>query len=84
MAYASDYVWVVICKNHNYHKKQNLFFGHKISLGETDALHPAPALPGAITVNCDDCGHQNTYKPSELMRLQLELPESFQPHPEFL
>lgn len=31
------YCWIVICKNSRYHRRQNLFYGHKILLGETDA-----------------------------------------------
>ena len=84
MGQAGDYAWAVICKNHKFHKRQNLFFGHKIPLGEADPYQPPPAIPGTITVHCDDCGHQNSYQPSDLVRIELELPPSFTPHPEFL
>ena len=40
MGEASEYVWAVICKNHKFHEHQNLFFGHKIPLGETDPFFP--------------------------------------------
>ena len=33
-----QYLWVVVCKNRKFHNHQNLFSGHKIPLGETDAL----------------------------------------------
>ena len=32
------YCWVVICKNEKFHRHQNLYSGHKIPLGETDAF----------------------------------------------
>jgi hypothetical protein len=42
MSFDSQYAWVVFCKNHKFHKRQNLFFGHKIPLGEADAFLPPP------------------------------------------
>jgi len=42
-----QYVWVVICKNHKYHDKQNMFSGHKIPLGETDQYAPPSAAMNA-------------------------------------
>jgi hypothetical protein len=36
--------------------RQNLFVGHKIPLGETDAFAPLPALEGRFMVRCDECG----------------------------
>ena len=78
------YCWVVICKNHKFHKHQNLFFGHKILLGEANPYLPPPAIPSAITVHCDDCGHRDLYNPSELVRVETEIPPSFTPHPEFV
>lgn len=84
MSYDSQYVWVVLCKNHKFHKHQNLFFEHKIPLGETDAIQPPPDLNGGLNVRCDDCGQEYTYKPKDLLKIELELPESFTPHPLFL
>ena len=84
MSVDSQYVWVVICKNHKFHKRQNLFFGHKIPLGETDAFLPPPALETLLHVRCDDCGQEYSYLPKELMRIELELPDAFTPHPFFL
>ena len=40
----ANYCWVVICKNKKFHRDTNLLYGHKIPLGETDAVSPAPAL----------------------------------------
>jgi len=58
-------------------------FGHKIPLGETDAVSPPPALTGAFSARCDECGEEHEYKPDEVLRAELELPASFTPHPLF-
>jgi hypothetical protein len=84
VSFESQYVWVVLCKNHKFHKHQNLFFDHKIPLGETDAIQPPPALNGGLKVRCDDCGQEYTYQPKDLLRSELELPESFAPQQLFL
>ena len=84
MSFDSQYVWVVICKNHKFHRRQNLFFGHKIPLGEADAFQPPPALDNRIHVRCDECGEERAYQPKDVMRIELELPDSFTPHPFFL
>ena len=84
MSFDNQYVWAVICKNHKFHKRQNLFFGHKIPLGETDAFMPPPAWDGRIHVICDDCGQENTYESKDLVRFELTSSESFTPHPLFL
>ena len=84
MSFDSQYVWVVICKNHKFHKRQNLFFGHKIPLGETDAFQPLPVLDTLLHVRCDDCGQQHAYQPMDVRRIELELPDPFTPHPFFL
>ena len=75
--------WVVICKNQNYHRRQNLYSGHKIPLGETDAFSPPPALDVRLTVRCDECGEENTYDPAELVRFQMNFGPNFKPHPLF-
>jgi hypothetical protein len=77
------YCWVVVCKNHWFHLRQNLFFGHKIPLAEADAYAPPPALISSFTVRCDDCQKEYRYKPSELRRHEQALPEFFIPHPLF-
>ena len=45
------YCWVVVCKNKWFHMRQNMFFGHKIPLSETDAFMPCPALEGRFMVS---------------------------------
>lgn len=75
----SQYVWVVICRNTWFHRRRNLWFGHKIPLGETDAFAPLP-VRGRFTVRCDECGKECQYKPEDVLRAEQELPESFTPH----
>ena len=79
----ASYCWVVICKNKRFHQHTNVMFGHKIPLGETDAVSSPPALSGAFAVRCDECGEEHDYKPKEVLRFELELPASFTPHPLF-
>jgi len=78
-----QYMWVVICKNHKFHKQQNLYSGHKIPLGETDAFETPPELGDRLRVRCDACGEENVYHPADLMRIKMELAPSFKPHPGF-
>jgi len=77
------YCWVVICKNRKFHKQQNLFSGHKIPLGETDAFAPPPSLDFRLSVRCDECGKESLYDPAELVRFQMDLVADFKPHPLF-
>lgn len=79
----SAYAWVVICKNKRFHKHTNVMYGHKIPLAETDAFATPPALNGPFTVQCDECGKEYSYAPGEVLRLELELPASFEPHSSF-
>jgi hypothetical protein len=79
----ANYCWVVLCKNHWFHIRQNLFFRHRIPLAETDAVTPLPSLGKRFTVRCDECRKTYTYTPKDVLRVELELPESFKPHPLF-
>ncbi len=79
----SRYCWVVLCKNHWFHVRKNLFFRHRIPLAETDAVMPRPILEGRFTVRCDECGKEYHYKPSDVRRFEQEPPASFTPHPLF-
>jgi hypothetical protein len=83
MADIGDYCWVVICKNHHFHNRENLFSGHRIILGETDAYSPRPDFDMDLTVRCDECGKKYVYKPKEVLRAQLNEAVEFQPHPLF-
>ena len=79
----SHYCWVVLCKNHWYHVPKNLYFRHRIPLAESDPVAPRPSLEGRFRVRCDDCRKEYFYKPSEVLKSELELPDSFTPHPLF-
>ena len=83
MVESGDYCWVVICKNHRYHRRDNLFSGHRILLGETDAVSGQPPVSGEIAVSCDDCGKEYYYRPADLMRMEMDRPVDFTPHPLF-
>jgi hypothetical protein len=78
------YVWAVICKNRKFHDRQNMSSGHKIPLGETDAFAPPPQIDFRMTVRCDDCGEEHQYDPADMVRLQMEIPTDFKPHPLFV
>lgn len=80
MSWDSSYAWVVVCKNHRFHHHTNIYFGHKIPLGETDAYSPPPQLDRRFIVRCDHCGQENTYTPKDLFRVELDLPAWFTPH----
>ena len=79
----SNYCWVVLCKNHRFHMRQNRFFRHRITLGKTDAVAPLPSFGKDFTVRCDECGKTYAYRPKDVLRAEQELPESFKPHPLF-
>jgi hypothetical protein len=78
-----NYCWVVLCKNHWYHLTKNFLFKHRIPLGYADAYMTAPSLNGHFSVKCDVCGAVYSYEPSEVLRVEQELPDSFEPHPLF-
>jgi hypothetical protein len=78
-----NYCWVVICKNTKAHRETNILVGHKIPLAETDAFESLPvSVP--FEVNCDVCGHEFSYTPEEVMRVEFQLPVSFTPHSRFV
>ena len=79
-----NYCWIVLCKNHWFHMLQSFLVRHRIPLAETDAFASPPPLPKHFTVRCDDCRKTYTYKPKDVLRSELELPESFKPHHLFL
>jgi hypothetical protein len=79
----SRYCWVVLCKNHWFHVRKNIWFRHRIVLAETDAVTPRPAIDAHFKVRCDECGEEYFYKPSEVLRFEQEPPEPFTPHPLF-
>jgi hypothetical protein len=83
MEYTTDYFWVVVCKNRRVHHKGNTGYEHKILLGETDAFAALTMLPEKITVRCDNCGEEYSYKSKEVLRDEVQVPKTFTPHPLF-
>ena len=79
----SHYCWVVLCKNHWFHLRKNLFYRYRIALAETDPVDPRPVLNGPFRVRCDGCGKEYLYNVSEVLRFEQELPDNFTPHPLF-
>ncbi len=77
------FFWVVLCKNHWFHFRQNLFYRHQIPLAEADATSGRPPIASRFKVRCNECGKEYLYKPSEVMRSEREPPLSFTPHPLF-
>ena len=77
-----EYFWVVLCKNRGFHNKYNFSSGHAIVLAETDEVSSCPQVED-FTVRCDDCGEGHTYTAKDILRAELEPPESLTPHPLF-
>lgn len=78
-----NYLWIVICKNYKFHRRENATFGHRIILGETDAFSPLPAIKQAFRVRCDECGQESEYRPEEVLRFEGVVPDPFSAHPLF-
>ena len=76
----NNYCWIVFCKNRWFHWRQNLFYRHRILLGETDEVSPPPEFKGAFLAKCDSCGKEYTYKRRDVLRHEEELPKGFKPH----
>ena len=75
-----SYCWVVVCKNHWFHRRRNPFNVHRIPLGETDAVATRPTIGGPFRARCDECRKEFIFEPSEVLRWEMEPPESFVPH----
>jgi len=78
-----SYCWVVACKNHWFHRRRNLFNVHRIPLVETDAVSTRPPIKQYFVAQCDECFKEHVYKPSDVLRWEMEPPSSFVPHPLF-
>jgi hypothetical protein len=83
MGYATAYFWVVLCKNHRFHHKNNTSYTHQIALGETDAYSPLPPISDQLNVRCDRCGIEYRYRTSEVLRNEIAVADDFVPHPLF-
>jgi hypothetical protein len=79
----SSYCWAVTGNDHIYHIPRNSMYRHKIPLAEADAVSSKPPIRGPFRVRCDMCGKEYINKPSDVLRVERELPESFIPHPLF-
>ena len=79
-----EYFWIVLCKNHLFHNRQNRSTGHIILLGETDEISHRPPLEAKFSVKCDNCGRTYDYNRGDLLRFETEPPASFVAHPLFL
>src|SRR5882762_3640430 len=77
MSYESGYFWIVLCKNHKFHKDQNLLFEHRIPLAETDPYETPPFFAAGIKIRCDGCGQEYAYRSKDLLRVEMESPQSF-------
>ena len=79
------YFWVVLCKNRLFHirKSLSLNYRERIPLSETDAYTLCPIGNTTFNVQCDKCGKQYSYRASDVLKLEMEPPESFTPHPLF-
>jgi hypothetical protein len=79
----SEYCWVVVCKNKKFHRTEDPLHGHRIPLAWTDPFTLRPAIATRFAVRCDDCRGEYSYEPSEVLKFEQSLPESFTPHPLF-
>lgn len=79
------YFWVVLCKNRWFHMRDSLSLNYRqrIPLGETDAVTPCPIGNLTFNVRCDKCGKEYSYGASDVLKFEMEPPESFAPHPLF-
>ena len=79
------YFWVVLCKNRLFHirKSLSLNYRERIPLGETDSVTPCPIGNVTFNVRCDKCGKEYSYGTSDVLKFEMEPPESFTPHPVF-
>jgi hypothetical protein len=78
-----SYCWVVVCKNHWFHRRGNPYNVHRIPLGQTDGVSSRPSISRPFRARCDECCKEYLFKPSEVLRWEMEPPRSFVPHPLF-
>jgi len=78
----SEYFWVVLCKNQKFHARQSPGQSHRIPLGHTDTFSEKP-ITVRFRVRCDSCAKEYDYSPSEVLRWEMDAPQSFDPHPLF-
>ena len=79
------YFWVVLCKNRWFHMRDSLSLNYRerIPVGETDAYTSCPIRNLTFNVRCEKCGKEHSYRASDVLKFEMEPPESFTPHPLF-
>jgi hypothetical protein len=79
------YFWVVLCKNRWFHMRESLSLNYRqrIPLAETDSVAACPIGNTTFNVRCDKCGKEYSYRASDVLKFELEAPDSFTPHPLF-
>jgi len=79
------YFWVVLCKNRWFHMRESLSLNYRqrIPLGETDSIATCPIGNVTFNVRCDKCGKEYSYRVSDLLKFELDVSDSFTPHPLF-
>ena len=77
-----DYFWIVLCKNERFHHESNHNYAHRIPLGQTDSVSPKP-VSQPFKARCNSCGKEYVYEPSDVLRSEMEIPQSFESHPLF-
>jgi len=78
-----QYFWVVVCKNKHFHERQNIWFGHRILLSETDSFADLPITAPRIMVRCDVCDKEYEYSRKEILKFESDPMASFVEHPLF-
>jgi hypothetical protein len=61
--------------------QQYFSLGTRSRSAKTDAFSPPPALEGAFSVRCDECGQEYSYNAKDVARIEFALPARFIPHP---
>jgi hypothetical protein len=61
----------------------SLNYRQRIPLSETDAFTSCPIGNLTFSVRCDKCGKEYSYGTSDVLKFEMEPPESFAPHPLF-
>jgi hypothetical protein len=79
------YFWVVLGKNRLFHMRDSLSLNYRqrIPLAETDSVTACRVGNITFNVRCDKCGKEYSYRASDVLKFEMEPPESFTPHPLF-
>jgi hypothetical protein len=80
MAYDAPYAWAVVCKDKRFHRHQNLYFGRKIALGETDAFSSPPPCRDPLPYAVIGAERSIPTSPKSCLRIELDFPKGLKPH----